>query len=360
MEASKKVEKKEKKEQDTYSSESDSDDTPYTVKDVLSLYTLGELVPKESDRLVLNLSMMLPEALKLMAGRGDHIAPVSDGKQIVGTIELTRIVRSIVSSLRDKDAVFDAKDFDVEEFKEVVGEENFNKCSVNDVRLEFMDPQEGGFIYHVSTPLHFAVYTMSYGQHRFPLVDKGGVFYGFWRPFSVAKVLHAHLDDLGEVMNTPVSALKPEEHLKHVVQVSAYDKLVRAFRTTALNYWQCSGIVVLDGSSRVMGNISSPDLRLVVSDVPKSFANLYLTAGEFLKKVHEVYPDSRAEVISVKLTATLAQVLQLLSDQKVFRVYVVNDDGILVGVVRLADILEYLLPPLVQKHPLKKKDAVLH
>jgi len=33
-----------------------------------------------------------------MAKNGDHVVPITDGKSIVGTIELTRIVRSIVNS----------------------------------------------------------------------------------------------------------------------------------------------------------------------------------------------------------------------------------------------------------------------
>lgn len=62
----------------------------------------------------------------------------------------------------------------------------------------------------------------------------------------------------------------------------------------------------------------------------------------------------------MKMTATFADVLKLLAEQKVFRVYVVDDEGRLLGVVRLADILEYTLPPLVQKHLLKRKDDALH
>jgi len=269
------------------------------------------------------------------------------------------VIRSIVNSLRDKDVVFDAKDFDVDEWKEVVGDENYNKCSVNDVRLEFMDPQEGGFVYSISTPLHFAVYSMSYGQHRFPIVDKGGKFFGFWRPSTVARVLHAHVDDLGDIIHTPVRKLQPQEHLKSVVQISPHDKLVRAFRTTELNHWQCSGIVVVDGASRVLGNISSPDLRLVISDVPKSFANLYLTAGEFLKKVYAKYPETRQTVTTIKLSTTIAEVLKILAEQRVFRVYVVDDDNVLIGLVKLADILEYLLPPLVKKQTLTKKEITI-
>jgi len=276
---------------------------------------------------------------------------VMEGKTIIGTIELTRIVRSIVNSLQSRDAVFEYKDFEVDEFKAVVGEENYQKCTVKDVMLEFMHPDEGGMIYHISTPLHFVVYSMSYGQHRFPTVGEGGQFHGFWEPNSVATVLYAHRKDLGHLLDTRLRDLKVEEHLGSVIQVSPNEKLVHAFRSDALNHWYCSGIALVD-NGRVVGNISSPDLRLVIKDVPESFAYLYLPVGRFLEKLASKYPGQvRPDIITVALESTIRDALRVFSEEKVFRIYVVDAERRLVGVIKLSDILEHLLPLLVPERP---------
>jgi len=45
--------------------DSSGSDDEVSLKDVMRLYTLGEIVPKDTDRLVINESLLLPEALKV-------------------------------------------------------------------------------------------------------------------------------------------------------------------------------------------------------------------------------------------------------------------------------------------------------
>lgn len=69
----------------------------------------------------------------------------------------------------------------------------------------------------------------------------------------------------------------------------------------------------------------------------------FLTAvRSYLEKHKDGFPMS-SNLVTCKLDCTIKKLIQLLDDKKIHRVYVVNDDGDLEGVITLRDIISRLV-----------------
>ncbi|UXY18131.1 CBS domain-containing protein [Streptomyces cynarae] len=113
-----------------------------------------------------------------------------------------------------------------------------------------------------------------------------------------------------------------------------------------MEQWKVSALPVLEGEGRVVGVVSEADLlpkeecrdsdpdpyRQVrrLSDPAKAGA---LTAGELMT----------APAVTVHADSTLAQAARIMALRKVKRLPVVNDEGLLEGVVSRADLLKMFL-----------------
>jgi CBS domain containing-hemolysin-like protein len=72
------------------------------------------------------------------------------------------------------------------------------------------------------------------------------------------------------------------------------------------------------------------------------FQRLILPVCEFLSQVRREQGRSVDFAVSVTESATMSQVLKLVSEQRVHRVFVVDDKKKPIGVISLTDILEQL------------------
>jgi len=97
-----------------------------------------------------------------------------------------------------------------------------------------------------------------------------------------------------------------------------------------------SGLALVDQDFRFCGNLSASDLRGLK---PTSFEFFTSSTLSFLcKGVDQEYKGS----ISVLPTSNLTEVLQTLSRNHIHRVYVTKDNGYLLGVISLIDIISRL------------------
>ncbi|MER6092294.1 CBS domain-containing protein [Streptomyces bluensis] len=115
-----------------------------------------------------------------------------------------------------------------------------------------------------------------------------------------------------------------------------------------MEQWKVSAMPVLEGEGRVVGVVSEADLlpkeefrdsdpnlleqRRRLSDLAKAGA---VTAGELMS----------APAITVHSDATLAQAARIMAVRRVKRLPVIDDEGMLQGIVSRADLLKVFLRP---------------
>ncbi|MFF7891924.1 CBS domain-containing protein [Streptomyces sp. NPDC007907] len=112
--------------------------------------------------------------------------------------------------------------------------------------------------------------------------------------------------------------------------------------------WKVSALPVLEGEGRVIGVVSEADL-LVKEEFRDSDPDR-LTQMRRLSDLAKAGGMTAADVMSapavtVHPDATLAQAARVMAQRKVKRLPVVNDEGLLEGVVSRADLLKVFLRP---------------
>jgi CBS-domain-containing membrane protein len=137
---------------------------------------------------------------------------------------------------------------------------------------------------------------------------------------------------VGDVMTHTVAAVGRRAPFKEIVQL--------------MQDWQVSALPVIEGEGRVVGVVSEADLlpteelrddaaadhvrRRRPVDVAKAGA---LTAGDLMS----------APAVTVRAGATLAEAARIMARERVKRLPVVDEAGLLAGVVSRADLLKVFL-----------------
>jgi CBS domain-containing protein len=123
-----------------------------------------------------------------------------------------------------------------------------------------------------------------------------------------------------------------------------------------------SAAPVIDASGRAVGVVSRTDILVhdrekanYVEPVPEYYERINLSerVGEKHPRGFQVEKTDRTlvrdimtpVVFSVALDSPAAQAVEQMVALKVHRLFVVDDDGVLVGVISALDVLQRLLPP---------------
>ncbi|MCC5910668.1 MAG: CBS domain-containing protein [Clostridiaceae bacterium] len=146
-----------------------------------------------------------------------------------------------------------------------------------------------------------------------------------------------------DIMTTPVISINPSNTLKEAVQILAEKKI--------------SGLPVVDFENKMIGMISEKDIveytnklhviRLINSSVwispydDVSFITSYKKGFELLSKT-KVEEVMSKKVVSVKENASGEEIAKLMKKKNVNRIPVTNDDGVLIGIISRADLINYL------------------
>ena len=134
----------------------------------------------------------------------------------------------------------------------------------------------------------------------------------------------------------------------HIIKVYEDEPVLQAFRL--MRKKRIGGVPVVErGGNNPVGNISLHDVQFLLTapeiyhDYRAITAKDFLTAVKsYLKKHDKVVPMSRG-LITCKKDCTIKELIQLLDHEKIHRVYVVDDDGNLEGLVTLRDIISRLV-----------------
>jgi len=105
---------------------------------------------------------------------------------------------------------------------------------------------------------------------------------------------------------------------------------------------KCSGMPVLDADFKVVGSLSTTDLRFVVTSNPS--INLNRPIAEFWEdaKADKTY-STPSRIITCSYTDNVRQVITKMHSNRVHRLFIVDENGLILGVVSLSDVLKYIL-----------------
>ncbi|TQK50031.1 BON domain-containing protein [Streptomyces sp. SLBN-118] len=144
--------------------------------------------------------------------------------------------------------------------------------------------------------------------------------------------MHGTPHNVSDVMTHTVVAVSRDATFKEIVQT--------------MERWKVSALPVLEGEGRVIGVVSEADL-LPKEEFRESDADRYtqLRRPPDLAKAGAVTAEElmSAPAITTHPGATLPQAARIMAQRKVKRLPVVNDIGMLEGIVSRADLLKVFL-----------------
>jgi CBS domain-containing protein len=149
-----------------------------------------------------------------------------------------------------------------------------------------------------------------------------------------------------DVMTSPVVSVPPEMRTTAVARMLA-DRHI-------------SAVAVTDPSGRLLGVVSEADLLRQVAGVteekPGFLSRLFGDRDSMAAAWAKAHGSTAADVMTpdpacVRPDVTLADVVRKLEDSRIRRVFVVDEDGRLIGVVSRADLLRMVVPAHANEVP---------
>jgi CBS domain-containing protein len=171
-----------------------------------------------------------------------------------------------------------------------------------------------------------------YELHRVPVIDNNGKVDRIISQSDLVK----HFERTIDTQTSSKTLLQLKFTEKPVKSVTTENTVYDAFRTIVQE--RISAVAVVDLSGKLVGNISASDIRSI-GFTADSLKRLLWSVGKFLENKQVEY-QSPKEVVCVKPTSKLSEVLQLLNSRGLHRVYLVNDAQIPTGIIALTDILK--------------------
>lgn len=145
---------------------------------------------------------------------------------------------------------------------------------------------------------------------------------------------------VAEVMTSPVFSVRRDTPLQEAV--------------TLLSSHHISGLPVVDDDGALVGELSEKDLMVRESGFDAGPYVMFLDAVIYLRnplewnrQVHQVLGSTVGDVMSSQPhtctgTTTMPQAARLLNDRRIQRLFVVNDQGSVVGVLTRGDVVRAL------------------
>lgn len=140
----------------------------------------------------------------------------------------------------------------------------------------------------------------------------------------------------------------PMVSANRIIKVYEDEPVLQAFKL--MRKKRIGGVPVIEnGGTRAVGNISLRDIQFLLTapeiyhDYRSITAKNFLTAVRSYSEKHKEAPLRLSEMITCKKDHTIKEMILLLDSKKIHRVYVVDDDGNLEGVITLRDIISRLV-----------------
>ncbi|KAG0262366.1 cell separation during budding [Mortierella polycephala] len=193
------------------------------------------------------------------------------------------------------------------------------------------------------TRLGAVVSNFATGIHRVAVMDSNGDIKGILTQSSVLDFLLRHLSEfpqLQPVMQQSLQQLGLSN--SKVLSVNGEAQVLEAL--VLMSNSSVSSLAVLDDQGVLLGNVSMTDIQHIMKNLKTSW--LWLSCFQLVSKVkmsrgvetgEDLYP-----VLDVTAEATFGYTLSKLQATKVHRLWVVNELGLVEGVVSLTDVFRVL------------------
>lgn len=190
-----------------------------------------------------------------------------------------------------------------------------------------------------------------------PVVDADDKVVGIFTNSMAISFLSQHLTQLApSIRNMKVRDL-PETNVWQLSPPTACvesDLTINVFKSMLKR--GVHGVAIVDSAGMITGNLSIRDIRGAGTD-GKDFQDLFLSVAEFKKRARKRYPHLASPAhfhhalvpktaLSVTVEATIQDVIQLMDDGNVHRVFVVNDSQEPIGILSQRDVLLHILTQL--------------
>jgi CBS domain-containing protein len=256
-----------------------------------------------------------------------------------GFLDLADIVLYVVNTFGESKLSID-QDF----WKMVDLEEDFKQKTVNDLmrypltRRNPFHPVKGGY------SLLYAIEALAKEDslHRVPVIDDERQLMNLITQSQVVRFLQQNMHLLGDKRLTPVKEIQGVMH--EVFSVNIHQRAIDAFHEMVDK--GVTGVAIVDNSGKLRGNLSLRDLKAMSTD-GRFFWRLYQTVENYIFKLKQEIKEGQRpkRVQSCKESHTLEQVVNLLADHSIHRVFVVDDAKKPIGVITLKDVLLEILSP---------------
>jgi CBS domain-containing protein len=255
-----------------------------------------------------------------------------------GFLDMYDIVKFVVEFFGEKvEALKNSEDW----FQLASQSEEFCKVTVNDVIKHPVRFRNPFFPVNSGYSLFAALEAMARerGLHRVPVIDENRKLITIVTQSQMVEILAKNLDIIGDKKNKTVNLT--ENYFEEVISVLDDSIAMDAFKLMVER--NVSGLAVVDKEGKLVGNISLRDLKAMSTDA-RLFWRLFQTVHNFLLKIrHEDSGDRPRTIVTVKPTDTLETVIKKLAENRIHRVFIVDESKKPQGVISLKDILKEII-----------------
>jgi len=176
--------------------------------------------------------------------------------------------------------------------------------------------------------------------HRVPIVDDDNRLINVITQSQIIDLVANNINLLGSKKNKKLSEIPQLFH--DVIKIRDTDVALEAFKL--IHNSRVTGVAIVDMNNKLVGNISTKDLRGIDLD-GKWFSRMFLSAQQYLKDMINTFPElSRPNnPIFVKGNDTIETAIKLIHQNKIHRIYIVDDNLVPVGIIGLKDILQQIV-----------------
>lgn len=190
-------------------------------------------------------------------------------------------------------------------------------------------PVKGGY------SLFYAIESLAKERdlHRLVVINDDGVILNLVTQSRVVEFLAKNMNNIGDKLDMPVG----EFYNQGVFSVKEDDMAIDAFKLMNAN--RISGVAIVDEEGKLKGNISNRDLKVISTD-GSLFWRLFSKVKYF--RMHARKESDQAlprGTVTVTPQDTLRTVITKLIEDKIHRVYVIDQDRRPLGVISLRDVL---------------------
>lgn len=173
--------------------------------------------------------------------------------------------------------------------------------------------------------------------HRLLVVSPEGNILQFLTQSAVLRFLAENATKLGDRTDVSLASAGLASHV-NVFCIEEKEKAVEAFKLISSE--KISAVAVIDHDGKLIGNISSRDIRMIREDA-EFIQRLYLPAGAFLVKIRKTF-NVPEHPITATGTETIKDMIERVSRLKIHRVYVVDGANKPQRVVSMTDLLQFI------------------